>query len=97
MLSKCDLKMYLSMVTYFPPWEKYFHCPEISFGLKRPPLRELTAFSKSLLVIVFFLASEELLKERKNWKADSLSVKEHYTKFFNSMNVWSFNLKGESE
>jgi hypothetical protein len=62
--SKCERKIYLSIVTNFPLKETTFHWLSISVLLKRPPLRDETALSKSDFEIVFFLGS--LLKERKN-------------------------------
>ena len=92
--SKCALNMYLSMVTNLPFSDTTFHSWSISLFENLPPLSDPTAFSKSPLLIVFFLVSFADLKERKNWKADSQSVKLHYTVFFNSMRICSLCLNG---
>ena len=92
--SKCARKMYLSIVMNFPFSLITFHSYSISSFENRPPLREPTAFSKSPLLMVFFLESLADLKDRKNWKADSQSVKLHCTVFFNSIKICSLWRKG---
>jgi hypothetical protein len=94
MLSKFDRNRYLSRVRYLPFSVSCFHCRSISALPKRPALREVTAFSKSARVIVRFLGSAPApLKDRKNWKEESQSAKEHWTAFLSSIIIWSSCLK----